>query len=608
MSDDSAVWKDKYFKSLEELESKEKTWAGLETLLRSAVSRMSIALSGIDENLDDQLGSLRKCIRDSQDNAQLDRIMRQITDRLEIIEAERQQENPHDIGAVFEQLVAQIELPRGTARASKAFQKSLKRYRPGDPVEELRGSFVELIKQALIESEALAKDTDKTAKEKGGWLFSRLRKSSAEPAEESPADVATARADVIDELNSGRRVLAQLIDGLNRAGLQISKDTLSSVNRAKLQSELDNIAAGLSSQLGGTAVPAANLHAEEMSLNEAFLRLLELIELDEEGATDLEALQTRLHEDVADEEWPEVLADIAALVTGMRNKVQDEKKEFEDFLSELTTRLGEVDASFKLAEDDRKESYQRGVVLGETVRDHVQDIESDVRDANDLDLLKTRVQQRMDLLDEHMRQFRDEEDGRNSRAEARIEELNERLRQMEQETGSLRQRVIDERERARRDRLTGLYNRYAYDERMAQEYARWQRYREALSLLVMDIDFFKKINDSFGHMAGDKVLRAIAVKLNESVRETDVLARFGGEEFVLIMPATALPEAEKAAEKCREAVAGMGFHFRDQDVPITVSVGVTSFTEQDDPAKVFERADKALYQAKQTGRNRCQSL
>ena len=345
-----------------------------------------------------------------------------------------------------------------------------------------------------------------------------------------------------------------------------------------------------------------------MSLNEAFLRLLELIELDEEGANDLEALQTRLHKDVADEEWPQVLADIAALVTGMRDKVQDEKKEFEDFLSELTSRLGEVDASFKQAEDERVGSYERGIELGETVRDHVQVIETNVREASDLDSLKTSVQQRMELLGEHMQQFREEEDERNTRAEQHICELNERMQQMEQEAGSLRQRVIDERERARRDRLTGLYNRYAYDERMEQEYARWQRYQEPLSLLVLDIDFFKKINDQFGHIAGDKVLHSIAHKLTDSVRETDMLARYGGEEFVLIMPATPLKEALIAAEKCRGAVASMGFHFRDQDVPVTVSAGVTSFDNQDDPLVAFERADKALYQAKQAGRNCCKSL
>jgi len=143
---------------------------------------------------------------------------------------------------------------------------------------------------------------------------------------------------------------------------------------------------------------------------------------------------------------------------------------------------------------------------------------------------------------------------------------------------------------------------------MAQEYARWQRYHEPLSMLVLDIDFFKKVNDQFGHIAGDKVLRSIAQKLTGSVRETDMLARYGGEEFVLIMPATPLQEALVTAEKCRAAVAEMAFHFRDENVPITVSAGVTTFASKDDPLIAFDRADKALYQAKQAGRNCCKSL
>jgi len=607
MSEEQEVWKDKYFESLEELEIKEKDWTTVEALLRTAVSRMSIAISGVDDELDDQLNSLRKSIRDNQDSKQLDSIIRTITNRLEKIEAERKPENKVDMAAVLENVVTQIELPRGTARAEKAFRKAGKRYKPGDDPENIKQCFVELIKQSLTQSEAAAEETAKEVSEKPkGGLFSRLRKTGQQKDNETASQEDT-QSDV-DELQSGRRVLTQLIDSLTRAGQSVSRDVKQRLNQASAQPELNKLVVELASSLGGQLPGVADIHHDEMSLNEAFLRLLELIELDEEGANDLEALQTRLHKEVLDEEWPQVLADIAALVTGMRDKVHDEKKEFEDFLSELTSRLGEVDASFKQAEDERVGSYERGIELGETVRDHVQVIETDVREAADLDSLKNSVQQRMELLGEHMQQFRNEEDQRNARAEQHITELNERLQQMEQEAGSLRQRVIDERERARRDRLTGLYNRYAYDERMTQEYARWQRYHEPLSLLVLDIDFFKKINDQFGHIAGDKVLSSIAHKLTDSVRETDMLARYGGEEFVLIMPATPIKEALAAAEKCRAAVAGMAFHFRDQDVPVTVSAGVTTFDNKDDPLVAFERADKALYQAKQAGRNCCKSL
>jgi len=147
----------------------------------------------------------------------------------------------------------------------------------------------------------------------------------------------------------------------------------------------------------------------------------------------------------------------------------------------------------------------------------------------------------------------------------------------------------------------------AYEERSEQEYARWKRYRAPLSLIVVDIDFFKKINDNFGHVAGDKVLKTIAQLMDESVRETDFLARYGGEEFVIIMTDTGADDALNVADKLRVAVENCGFHYRGESVPITISCGIAEFKNKNDTTgSVFERADVALYKAKDSGRNRCE--
>ena len=191
----------------------------------------------------------------------------------------------------------------------------------------------------------------------------------------------------------------------------------------------------------------------------------------------------------------------------------------------------------------------------------------------------------------------------NSKVE--IQGLTDRLQAMEGETRGLRQRVLEERSLALRDPLTGLPNRLAYDERMAQEYERWKRYRRPLAVSVWDVDRFKLINDTYGHKAGDRVLAIVARLLQQNIRATDFIGRYGGEEFVVLMPETALDGARVVAEKLRAAIEAAETHFKGQPVKITISAGLTLFAEQDTPETVFERADRGLYEAKAQGRNRC---
>ena len=163
----------------------------------------------------------------------------------------------------------------------------------------------------------------------------------------------------------------------------------------------------------------------------------------------------------------------------------------------------------------------------------------------------------------------------------------------------------EQRARLLRDSLTQLPNREAWDDRLGQEYLRWQRYQRPLALLVGDVDRFKHINDSYGHQAGDKVLRIIARTIAGRVRKTDFVARYGGEEFVFLLPETDEAAALSIAEALRQAVEQCPFHFREERLSITMSFGLSSFREGDSPSSVFERADRALYQAKQSGRNCC---
>ncbi|MDO9020983.1 MAG: diguanylate cyclase [Deltaproteobacteria bacterium] len=169
---------------------------------------------------------------------------------------------------------------------------------------------------------------------------------------------------------------------------------------------------------------------------------------------------------------------------------------------------------------------------------------------------------------------------------------------------------------ATRDALTGVANRGSLEARLAEEVDRWWRYRQPLSVVLLDVDHFKRVNDTHGHGAGDAVLRGVAETLAGAVRKVDFVARYGGEEFVVVAPSTDAAGARILAERVRAAVAGSPVEAAGLDgapvtVTVTVSLGVVTLPGVPEaaamrPADLLARADKALYRAKQGGRNRAE--
>lgn len=155
------------------------------------------------------------------------------------------------------------------------------------------------------------------------------------------------------------------------------------------------------------------------------------------------------------------------------------------------------------------------------------------------------------------------------------------------------------------DGLTELHNKRYFNEAIEREASRSRRYQRTFSLVLFDIDHFKHINDTYGHLAGDAVLRQLGALVRNRVRRDDVPARTGGEEFAVILPEVARDGAMQLAENLRAAVEASVFKFEGTAIPVTISVGVAEWTPQlADPQELVKLADEKLYEAKRTGRNR----
>jgi diguanylate cyclase (GGDEF)-like protein len=161
------------------------------------------------------------------------------------------------------------------------------------------------------------------------------------------------------------------------------------------------------------------------------------------------------------------------------------------------------------------------------------------------------------------------------------------------------------RERSLRDPLTGLYNRRFLQETLPHELARLKRLQHPLGLIMADIDHFKVVNDSYGHDAGDIVLQELSRLLKDNIREGDIACRYGGEEFVIVMPEASLQICQQRAEDIRTQFDSLRIDYHQYKLHVTISLGVAAFPQHGtNGEEVLNRADQAMYRAKQAGRNR----
>lgn len=346
-----------------------------------------------------------------------------------------------------------------------------------------------------------------------------------------------------------------------------------------------------------------NLELLQAEVAHRLMRLLEVLQVPAEGVERARNLVRQLEQGLDLKQLPTIITTLTDLI---RLSGGNSHEDFENYLLTLNSQLAYVQGFLEDSRSDELQAREAHRTLDDVVRRDVRNIHRTVKDSEDLGLLKQNVTRQLASIMRSMEHFRLHEHERENRLNQRYDDLLKKVDQMELETSKARARMQEEQLRARTDPLTGLPNRIDYEHHLQAEMQRWQRYQACFSMAVGDIDFFKRINDQLGHLAGDRVLRLVAKVLRHNLRSTDFIARFGGEEFVILFPSTSADEALQATEKLRLAIAGSPFNFKGKRVEVTLSFGIAEVCAGDDLESLFTRADKALYRAKEQGRNQTQ--
>jgi diguanylate cyclase len=390
-----------------------------------------------------------------------------------------------------------------------------------------------------------------------------------------------------------RRVADTVRKGIDPQGIEELLDPLSqAVTVLDVQAHLNQAAAS-------EPTPAPGNEAEST------LSLLDQLALLPELRPMIAQLRADAPSSLSAADLAVLLERVTRLASEQRAAAQREKLELEHLLQQMTSRLDEIAAHLAGEVEEQNAAQDDTEKLNLLVSGEVEELKTNVMRALNLPAMRDQVSLRLDAINGHLHEFRGREESRIKTYRERVGRMRTRIRELERESHGLHISLQEEQRLAMIDALTGIPNRAAYDDRIEQEFRRWKRFGRTVSILAWDIDRFKSINDAYGHKAGDKVLRVFGQQLAKHVRETDFVARYGGEEFVMLLVGSSPAEGHTVADKIRIEISQLGFHFRDKPVTVTASCGITNFIAEDTADAAFDRADRALYQAKEAGRNRC---
>jgi diguanylate cyclase len=637
-------WKRKFLDALEEHEIREKSLIARIKLLRRGLLGVSLAGDGHDQRLDKQLADLRASLRGDDREAGLERVLEQIEQSVIRLDTEKTTSN-WALQQAFKSAINELcslPLSVSTRRQINNFSSGLE-IRLQDPQQHvgLIKQFIDLLRasiQALLEVEKQKEGTTGSPV-KGFWQ--RLFSTSADSAPSSSTLPANNHESAVNPLPETRFpeqpeksgisdevITADVERNKSKQDKLVNESMSAGQNQGQHWDEdLDlqpEEGSGFSSQQDEPEVIEGELIRDRSGLAEpAFsyiaghvepllLRILESIHITGESVNLVESIRRSVIKGL---NWYDFVAILEQILLVLRNATDGQRAEFQGFLSGVTEGLAQVQAFVEQSKRNTDKNSAAEAELDTTVRAQIQGIRTAVESSdNDIEVLKSSVQSQIESIISSLDGFKAQRADEDHALSAEMRALTERIASLEHESSELRLNLARQQENSTKDKLTELPNREAYDLRLRQLMDEWlhgasfQRRDDdrALCLAVADVDFFKNINDSYGHLAGDKVLKIIAREMVSRLREKDFIGRYGGKEFVIIMPDTRPADAEHVLNKLRLAIAAIPFHFKERQIEITISFGVVEAVREDSPETIFDRADQALFRAKENGRNRVQ--
>jgi diguanylate cyclase (GGDEF)-like protein len=276
-----------------------------------------------------------------------------------------------------------------------------------------------------------------------------------------------------------------------------------------------------------------------------------------------------------------------------------------DFLVELSKDLYKMEGQFSSYQDYNRETHQLNSNFNHDLLSKTNDIDQTFNLGKSLQDIHNLITCKLNTISKAIEFKRQSDEIRIREADTKIAELQNNLGTYKQEILQVKEQSESLKKEVLLDELTQINNRRAFDLEIKKSLRRYRRNKERFSLILMDIDHFKRVNDDYGHKAGDRCLKEIAQLAKSLLRQTDFLARYGGEELIAILRNCEARSARDVAEKIRGTIEKARFYYQDKIIRITISFGVTEVVTSDSDLEIlFGRADQALYQAKKKGRNR----
>ena len=666
MNDDAQRWKEKYLKSIEDQEKLERRWNARLDLLRRGLVRSTLAAEGSDKAVDECMKEMREVVRTDNMDAALANLIPRL-EKAVLDSEQRRAARVDQIGTALTSLVSQLQalpLPKDASRPLKKFAGQVAKR--ADQARELPLLLSEL--SVLQEKALDALDTPAQPARPGllERLFGQREASAqeglppgtppldaiAEPgpkeqAQEQAQDVSQASQETTplpiapgpklpepepepepelqpqqepepqqepkpeQEPASGQdpEPAAQVRQTESAPQPPDEPDTATArfvLDSLPLPAEIAQVLSATepADESDGFALPPSpepSYSSVAEHIESTLLGMLDDLSVPERQQPLADSMRARLQHGLNWYELLPLLDDLVVLVLAISDSGQ---QELQRYLQALNERLDSFQGQLQLASDGHEENQVEARRLDDALREHVGEIQESVAAEADADGLKRTLERRLEGLLGTMDAHRKQRAEREQEVAQRLKGLADRVASMEQEAQDYHQNLEQQRLKALLDPLTGLPNRAAWEERLVQAMAQREREGSALQVAILDLDHFKSINDGYGHLAGDKVLKIVGSQLRKQLRGSDFLARFGGEEFVVMFPETSADQAVAIAERMRAAIEGCPFHFKGERVTITVSIGLTGLRPAERAESALKRADEALYEAKGMGRNR----